>query len=264
MACQKRSYLSAALLLAVVSASCGGDNLGERGLASRETDVTSASSSSPSDTASGIAAEAPSRSVPEATCTYLGTDPNYGYMHVELTFTNLLGNVGDLKATYALRDGGGTRVFTGTAGGLDIQDIHFPSEGERFRLDVDTREEPPLGLVAVDTGCSVLGIEEGIDIGGYERATDADTCDVVGTDPRNGPEVTISVTSPYSNTTGVQLWWALRGPGGVRFDTSTKVVDLVSAGERLRFTENSLTGPVPEWATGEVTCDVVGFWDHGN
>jgi hypothetical protein len=109
----------------------------------------------------------------------------------------------------------------------------------------------------------VLGIEEGTDIGGYERATDADTCEILGTDDPNGPDVAVSITSPYSDPTDVQVWWALRGPGDVRFDTATEVVDLVGAGETIQLTESSLTGPPPEWTAGEVTCDVVGFWDHG-
>lgn len=213
----------------------------------------------PADTAGEAAAE----DFPEPVCAYLGPDPRFGYMQVELSFVNPLGEVHDLEATYALLDGSGTRVFTGTAGGLDLQDIHFPSEGEQFRLLVDTREDPPSGLDPASSSCAILAIEQGTDIGGYQRATDADTCEVVAVDSPNGPDVTVSVSSPYSDTTDVQVWWALRGPDGVRFDTSTKVIDLVAAGETIRFSENSLTGPPPEWVSGDVTCEVVGFWDQG-
>lgn len=249
--------------LALAIAGCGDDADDPGDAAPTSDETTTTESSEPEAPAETTTTQAPAPDVPEPVCVYSGTDPDFGYMQVELTFTNPLGDVPDLEVTYALLGGDGSRVFTGTAGGLDLQDIHFPSEGEQFRLSVDSREEPPPGLDAATAGCSVLGIEEGTDIGGYERATAADTCEVVGTDSPNGPDVTVSITSPYADTTDVQVWWALRGPGGVRFDTSTEVIDLVGGGEAIQFTENSLTGPPPEWAIGDVTCDVVGFWNHG-
>lgn len=237
--------------------------MSESGQAPVAADESSTPESAQPESSAGAAEGAVDPDAPVPECAYVGTDPTFGYMLVELSFENPLGDVANLEATYALLDGSGTRVFTGTAGGLDLQDIHFPSEGELFRLLVDTREVPPSGLQPASAACSVLGVEEGTDIGGYARAAETDTCVIVSVDSANGPDVTISITSPYPNTTDVQVWWALRGPGGVRFDTSTEVVDLVGGGETIRFTESSLTGPPPEWALGEVTCEVVGFWDHG-
>jgi len=256
-----RSLAGLAVCAAVLTG-CSDDSTADPVETSRVTDAPNTTESSQPDAPAETTTEAPAPDRPEPTCAYVGTDPNFGWMQVELTFTNPIGDVAGLEATYALLNGDGSRVFTGTAGGLDLQDISFPSEGEQFRLTVPTGEDPPPGFDAASAGCSVLAIEEGFDIGGTKRASNVDTCEVVGTDSRNGPDVTVSITSPYADTTDVQVWWALRGPGGVRFDTGTNVVKLVRAGEALQFTESSKTGPPPEWAAGDVTCDVVGFWDY--
>lgn len=198
---------------------------------------------------------------PAPTCSYTGTDPDFGYMQVELSFTNTLGEVNDPEATYALLDGeGGTRFFTGTAGGLDLADLHFPRVNEQFRMPVDTREKLPPNIDATSIHCRVLKIEEGTDIGGYKRASGAETCTVVAAD-KSRARVDVAAISPYDKTTKVQVWWAMQAPGNLRFATGTNVVDLVGAGEKYRFTED--TRGIPAWvAAGSVTCTVVGYWDQ--
>src|SRR4051794_38271930 len=75
----------------------------------------------------GTATHAPVVERPQPTCAFDGTDPDFHHMRVRATFTNPLGDVNDLKMTYAFFDRkGGTRFYTGTAGGLDLSDLHFP------------------------------------------------------------------------------------------------------------------------------------------
>ena len=179
---------------------------------------------------------------PEPTCAYSGTDPDFKDMLVDLTFTNSLGDVNGLEVTYALLDGeGGTRFFTGTAGGLDLEDISFPAANEQFQLSVETGENLARSIDEATIGCTVLAIEESTDIGGYQRATEADTCKVRGADSSGDIQVEVEVTSPYEETTTVQTWWALNAPGPVRFETETEVVALVGAGESIRI--------IPEYGT---------------
>lgn len=55
---------------------------------------------------------------------------------------------------------------------------------------------------------------------------------------------------------------AAGSPGQVTFTTDTAVVDLVAEGEFFEITPEF--GPdKPEWiGDGEVTCDVLGFWNQ--
>lgn len=198
----------------------------------------------------------------QATCAYSGTDPDFGDMQVDLTFTNPLGDVNELEVTYALLDGeGGMRFFTGST--FIYEQIMFPVTNEQFRLAVDTGEDVPPNIEATTIDCTVLAIEESTDIGGFARATAADTCTVLGVDSSGRAQVELAVTSPYAQTTTVQTWWALYGPGPMRFETETEVVDLVGAGESFRIIPAYGTEK-PGWiGDGEVTCAVVGFWDQG-
>lgn len=201
----------------------------------------------------------------DATCVYSGTGGFRGDgMQVELSFTNPLGDVNGIEVTFALIDGeGGNRFYTGTAGGLDLQDVSFPSANEQFRLTVDTGDVLPPNVEGSTIGCNVLEIEESLDIGGFERSSEADACKVLGIDSSGRIEVELSVTSPYADTTTVQTWWALQAPGPVRFDSDTEVTDLVGAGETFRINPDFGTEK-PEWVgDGEVTCTVLGFWDQG-
>ena len=216
------------------------------------------------------AAEAEATTVPpveesDATCSYAGTG---GFssrgMQVELTFTNPLGEVNGLEVTFALLDGeGGSRFYTGTAGGLDLEDISFPAANEQFRLSVDTGDEVPPNIDEATIGCTVLAIEEQMDIGGFQRSSDADTCTVLGTDSSGNIQVELAVTSPYEETTTVQTWWALQAPGSVRFETETEVVDLVGGGESFRISPQYGSEKAGWIGDGEVTCTVLGFWDQG-
>jgi hypothetical protein len=198
---------------------------------------------------------------PEPTCTYMGTAGMFDYMEVELEFTNPLGEVTDLEVTYALLDGeAGSRFFTGSAGGLDMVWIMFPAANEQFRLSVDTRADLPPSVEESTITCAVLAIEEGLDIGGNQRASEADSCEVVGEDSSGKVQVELSVTSPFEETMRIQTWWALQAPGPVTFASDTEVVDLVGAGERFKIVPRFGTDK-PEWiGDDEVTCAVLGFW----
>jgi hypothetical protein len=207
----------------------------------------------------------PQAETSDATCVYIGTGGFRGDgMQVEVSFTNPLGDVNGIEVTFALIDGeGGSRFYTGTAGGLDLQDISFPSANEQFRLTVDTGDVLPPNVEGSTIGCTVLEIEESLDIGGFERASDADACEVLGIDSSGRIDLELSVTSPYADTTTVQTWWAVQAPGQVRFDSDTEVTDLVGAGETFRI--NPEFGvEKPEWVgDGAITCTVLGFWDQG-
>lgn len=254
-----RSIVSAVLVVAAFAAGCasdGSDSGNSDDAAAASTDDTAASEEG--DTATTTATD---DAGPEPECAYTGTDPNFGDMQVELTFNNPLGEVDWFEVTYALLDGeGGTRFFTGDTAGIDLQ---FPSTNEAFRVAVDAREELPPGIDEATIDCTVLGIEERGDIGGFERPGDDDTCTVLGTDSDGDIQVEVSATSPYDQTTEIQTWWALQAQGQVRFDTETEVIDLVGAGETFLIAPDRGT-PAPEWVgDGEVTCFVAGYWDHG-
>ena len=201
--------------------------------------------------------QAPVVKGPEPTCAYIGTDHILPYMQVELTFTNTHGDVNGLDVTYALLDGkGGTRFFDRK------EDVGLAKANEKFRISVSTYEVLPPNINEATIGCRVLAIEEGIDIGGFQNSTDADTCTVLGADSSGRIEVDVAVTSPFKKTTKMQTWWALQAPGPVRFDTDTEVSDHVGAGESIRISAHPVT--VPGWiGDGKVTCAVLGFWDQG-
>lgn len=200
---------------------------------------------------------------PAPSCSYMGTDGLMDDMHVELVFTNPLGEVNGLEVTYALLDGeDGARFHTGTAGGLDLVTIKFPSTNEQFRLYANTGESVPTGIDDADINCSVLEIKENATIGGYHRASDMDTCEITGVDSSGSIQVEISVTNPYEETADVQTWWALQAPGPVTFAADTEVVDLVGDGERFTIIPRYGQGK-PEWVDdAEVSCVVLGFWKH--
>jgi hypothetical protein len=224
--------------------------------AAEETTTTGA------DEPEGESTTVPPSEAPEATCAYAGTGDFGNGMQVELTFTNPLGEVNWLgDVTYALTDGeGGTRFFTDSAFSENWD--AFPMANEQFRVIASPLEQVPPGIDEATIGCTVLGIEEAsFDLGGYQRASDTDTCTVLGTDPSGLIQVEVAVTSPYDETTNLQVWWALYAPGQVRFDADTDVTDLVGAGESYRIPTSTVTKP--EWiGDGEVTCKVVGFWDN--
>gem|GEM_PF-5841059 len=216
------------------------------------------------DEAEGESTTVPPPEAPEATCTYAGTDQLFEDMQVELTFTNPLGEVNSLgDVTYALTDGeGGTRFFTGTP---FAQWDYFPRANEQFRVNASTSEPLPPGINEATIGCTVLAIEEGFDLGGFQRASDTDTCTIVGTDSSGRIQVEVAATSPYEETTQVQVWWAFYAPGQVRFDAGTNVTDLVGAGESYRIPDETSEDPKPDWiGDGEVTCEVLGFWDQNS
>lgn len=196
---------------------------------------------------------------PVGTCSYLGTDDLH-HMQVEVVFTNTLGDINSVEVTFALLDPAGTRFFTGTAGGNDLQDLHFPKANEQFRVAVNTYEDVPPNVDVATVGCKVLGAEEGTDIGGYKRAGATDTCAITGRDG-NDALVDLSVTSPYDKTTKVQVWWSMYGPGGVRFNTGTKVTDLVGAGETYKVAGEKVY-EIPAWVGNDITCAVGGYWQH--
>lgn len=198
-------------------------------------------------------------------CAFAGLDPRTENMKVTLNFTNSLGEVNDLEATYGLFDGeGGMRFYTGTAGYLDGLFLTFPSADEKFALAIRTRDTLPAKINRSTIACKVLAIKEGFDLGGYVRASVSDTCKVVG-GSSGGPKIEATVTSPYRNTTRVQTWWALQGPGPVRFGTDTEVVDLVSAHETFKIAPKFGLIQKPAWVpSGKVTCRVLGFWDQGH
>jgi hypothetical protein len=252
-----RKLLIGLVVVCAVLAACGGGDDADP-IADKGDPTTTAAAGQPTTTTTEAA--------PAATCTYAGTEGIIGEtMHVDLTWTNPLGGKSnDTEVIYALLDGSGTRFFTGNAGEIDPQ-IMFPATDEQFHLLVDTREDLPASIDPATITCKVLGIDKGTDIGGFERATDASTCAVTSINNDQLAVVDVSAVSPYKTTTKVQVWWALVGPGGVRFDTPTKVVDLVGAGETFRVTGETGLVEVPDWVgDAPVTCRVVGFWDQGS
>ena len=230
--------------------------------ATEKSDAAKTDDIAPSENATAPSTETTTTSTsvadgPEPTCEYTGSDPDFGYMNIELTFTNTLGEVDDLELTYALLDGeGGTRFLTQTAG------ITLPSANEQFRIDAGNSEELPPNIEESTIDCKVLAVEELRTSARYERATDADTCTVLGVDSDGRPQVEVSVTNPFDETTSLQAWWAMQGPGLVRFDRGVEAMDLVGAGETIKLTGEGSYGAVPGWVgEGEVTCTVLGVRD---
>jgi hypothetical protein len=248
-----RKSLAIVSILVVLASGCGGGS----------SSSGSAESAGPASTAVTSSTQPPVAQGPPPACTYAGLNDS-GNMQVEVTFTNPLGEVNEVAALFALFDGeGGPRFYT--ASDVIVSDLgKFPRPGEQFRVNVRTIDELPPGVNEATITCKVLEVEESTSISGYKRATDADTCTVIGTDPAGGVQVDLSVTSPYEETTKVQTWWALEAPGPVRFGTDTEVTDLVAAGETYRITPE-FGKAKPAWVgDGQVTCSVLGFWDQGS
>jgi hypothetical protein len=252
----RKNFIAFAFVAVTVAvAGCGGSDNATSDTSKAATETSVASTDETSTTQVTVAEG------PKPTCAYTGLNDS-GDMQVEVTFTNTLGEVNGLEIPYALLDGaGGTRFFTGTAGDFG-QETVLPRANEQFRFSADAREGVPDGIDATTIGCTVLGVEESLDIGGWKRASDSDTCTVVGTDPNGGSKVEVAVTSPYDKTTKVQTFWALQTQGPVRFAGDTEVTELVGAGESYRISPEF--GPeTPAWVGADpVTCVVLGFWDQ--
>jgi hypothetical protein len=250
-----RKNFIAFVFVAVAVAGCGGSDNATSDT-SKSASETSVESTDETSTTQVTVAEGP-----KPTCAYTGLSDTED-MQVEVTLTNPLGEVKGLEIPYALLDGeGGTRFFTGTAGDYG-QDTVLPRANEQFRFLDDALEGLPPGIDPTTIACTVLGVEESLDLGGWKRASDSDTCTIIGTDPNGGSKVEVAVTSPYDETTTVQAYWALQTQGQVRFGAGTEVTDLVGAGESYRISPEF--GPkTPAWVGADpVTCVVLGFWDQ--
>jgi hypothetical protein len=186
----------------------------------------------------------------EPTCSYLGTD-DFDDMQVELTLTNSLGAVPSLDVTFALAGGDGVRFFTGN------EFVQYPVADERFRLTADTVTELPVGVDEATISCEVLAIEEGFG-NVLELPGPADVCEFVEIDSFGDIQIELGFTSPFTTTEDVYVYYALRGPGGVRFADSLTTVDLVGGAEAVRLDEDTVTES-PSWVGDDVTCDILGF-----
>lgn len=217
-------------------------------ISATSTAVTTASTTTAPPATTGAPDAAPT----EPACSYVGVD-EYDDMQVELQFTNPLGDVPSVRVTYALLDGDGVRFITSEAF------IDLAAANERFRMEVDTVEPLPARIDESSITCRVLGIEEGFDIGGIQAPTRQDKCDFVGVDDYGDIQIELTAVSPFDETTNIQLYYALRGAGQVRFYTSSDYVDLVAAGERVR-TNTDTVEPLPDWVDeAEGSCSLLGI-----
>lgn len=174
-------------------------------------------------------------------------------MQVELSFTNPLGDLRSLEVSYALLGADDVRFLTESAL------VDLPAADERFQLDDDTVEPVPSGVDESQIGCSILDIAEGFSFGDVREPGAADVCEFSSVDSFGDVQVELTVTSPFSDSTNIQITYALRGPGGVRFAADFAFIDVVGAGETIRSNEDSGT-EVPDWMSPEdVTCDILGI-----
>lgn len=218
------------------------------------TDTTSAPTTvAPTTLAPTTTGPATSTPAPgEPTCRYIGTD-FADDMQVELSFTNPLGNLPSLEISYALLDVDNVRFLTESAL------VDLPAADERFRINDDTVEPVPPGVDEALIGCAVLEIAEGFSFGDVTQPGADDVCEFVSVDSFDDVQVQLTVTSPFSETTNIEIAYALRGPEGVRFTSDSAFVELVAAGETIRSNEDSAT-EVPDWMGPEdVTCDILGI-----
>ncbi|CAN5472541.1 hypothetical protein BH24ACT7_BH24ACT7_23060 [soil metagenome] len=108
--------------------------------------------------------------------------------------------------------------------------------------------------------CEVLAIDEGFSFADSAIEPSAsDTCQYVELDSFGDIQIELSVTNPGPQTETLRIYYALRGPEGVRFAESSGSVDLVAAGEAVRLSEDTVTSP-PEWVPADsITCNVLGI-----
>ena len=184
----------------------------------------------------------------EEGCGYAGVD-DFGDMQVDLRVVNPLTEVGDISVTYALVDGDDVRFVTSTA----FFEAARPQE--RFRVQDDTVEDLPSRITddSVIT-CRILEIEAA-GFGEPPLVTEDAACAYVGLD--------LTISNPFDDTTDLAITYALRGPGGIRFDTSTAFIDVVAPGEVVRVEEDTVTD-VPDWVSeSDLTCEVIDVEDFG-
>jgi hypothetical protein len=208
----------------------------------------------PATTTAPAETSAPTTASPvpgESTCRYVGTD-FADDMQVELSFTNPLGEQPSLEVSYTLLDGEGVRFLT------DSALVELVSADEEFRIEDDTLTPVPSGVDESAIGCTVLEVAEGFGRDDVTAPSDGDACEFVEVDSFDDIQVELTITSAFSETTNVQIYYALRGPDGVRFATDSGFVDLVAPGETVRSNEDSVT-EVPSWMTADdVNCDIIG------
>ena len=172
-------------------------------------------------------------------------------MQVEVAFANPLGDVPAVEVTYALLDSGGVRFYTGS------ESFDIAAADEAFRVQSDTVEPLPASVDGTGVTCQVLAVEEGFSFGTPTPPSPSDACQFVEIDDFGDIQIELAVTSPFSETENLQIYYALRGPEGVRFDDSSASVDLVAAGEAVRLSEDTVTNP-PDWVQPEsITCSIL-------
>jgi len=241
----------------VVAAVVGGDDddppADVEAVASVVPDEPVASTLAPSSQLPSASSDPPSEVPPpsEPMCEYLGVD-DFGDMQLDVSFSNMLGEVGALEVTYAVI-GEGVRV----AAGSDF--VEYPAADERFRIHVDTLTEPPAGADDTQFTCEIRSVGEIDPFSDLTRAAEPTTCEYVETDEFGDIQLDITTTSPFDTTADLEIMYALRSSDGTRFSQATTFSDVVEPGETIQFAEDTLTGE-PEWLDdGVILCDVLGI-----
>jgi hypothetical protein len=218
------------------------------------TTEASPTTETPSTTEVSPTTEPPATTLPlddaEPTCGYVGTD-DFDDIQVELLLTNPLGAVPSLDVTLTLEGGDDVRFATAS------ESIRFPLAEERFRIEADTFTKLPSGIDEAAITCNVLAIDEGF---GDMPALPGpgDVCEFVEIDDFGDIQVELDVTSPFTTTEDIDIHYALRGPGDVRFADSFASVEFVGAGATIRVSEDTVTDP-PSWVGTDITCGILGF-----
>ncbi len=207
--------------------------------------VTSAGDSASASTSAGdVIAE---NTAPPPTCTYAGSDP---FINLDLTFTNPLGEVSNVRLSYALL-ASGVRFGDGDEGFL------FPGANEQFRVREGTIEELPAEVDEQTVTCEVIAVEE-FSLP-FERGPEVGTCVIQRDEASGSPRVELLATNPFAQTRDVAFFYALRAQDSVRFGFGEPMAHMLRGGEQVRFTEK--VGDLPSWVDpAAVTCDVLGYY----
>ena len=183
-------------------------------------------------------------------CTYAGVD-SFGDMQIEVVFTHPLDEQGDATVEYEVLDGSGDVLIS------SFDRIDELKPGEMVRMMIDTVTDEPPGADAANITCTIGEIEASSF--GFETFAPqpGDTCEFVEVDSFGDIQVQIDVVSPLDGEGELAVNFALRGPGGVRFEDDVTFIDSVGAGQQSSTEVDTFT-EFPAWVSeATFTCDIL-------
>lgn len=208
----------------------------------------SSSQASESDTSTRDAGDNSTAQTGFTGCNYLGTD-SWNDMQIEVAFENEESNVTDIRVTYSVITNGGEVIHDGS------RTIDRVAPNEALRWHIDTLTEP----TASDNGyeCRIDSITARESTESTVLPTAGDSCRFVELDAFEDIQIEIQFTAPSDGS--LDVTYAVRSGDGTRFAGGDAApAAATAAGDVVTLNEDTVAD-VPEWLTGDISCEILGI-----